>query len=124
MGAGVQTSAYAFYLRFPQVFTDILLFSLCGSLGQLVILYNIREYGSLVNTIVTVTRCAVHALVVSPALFTPSLCLSRACRKFLTIIVSVVYYNHSMSVTKWAGAVVVFMGLGLEAYHSYQRKHR
>lgn len=94
------TRALSFYQRFPQLLTDLLLFSACGSLGQLVILYNIREYGSLVNTIITVTR------------------------KFLTIIVSVVVYNHPMSFTKWLGACLVFCGLVLEAYHSYKRKHK
>lgn len=56
MSLCVQTNALNFIGMFPQVVSDIVLFSLCGSLGQLAILYNIREYGSLVNTIVTVTR--------------------------------------------------------------------
>jgi UDP-galactose transporter B1 len=43
--------------RFPEVLTDVLLFSFAGAVGQLVIFYNIREFGSVASTTITVTRC-------------------------------------------------------------------
>lgn len=119
----LQTLALAFYNKFPQVLFDIILFSICGSVGQLAILYNIREFGSLVNTIVTVTRWGALSLLCMPVSL-PLLSLLLPCRKFLTIIISVVYYSHPMTPLKWAGTVFVFTGLASEAYRSYKKKHK
>ena len=54
--APVQTEAMELIARFPEALWDVLLFSLCGALGQLVIFYNIREFGSVASTTITVTR--------------------------------------------------------------------
>jgi hypothetical protein len=69
---------------------DVLLFCLCGAVGQLFIFATIKRFGSLLNTLVTTTRkffnillsgaplsmlpsCAAHALCVVPAEIFPSI---------------------------------------------------
>ena len=43
-----------------------------------------------------------------------------SCRKFLTIVLSVVRFGHPMSLLKWSGVTFVFGGLIMEAAHKYQ----
>jgi hypothetical protein len=52
----VQTSAVALVQRFPDALFDLLVFATMGAVGQLVIFYNIREFGSVASTTITVTR--------------------------------------------------------------------
>ena len=52
----MQTSAVALVQRFPDALFDLLVFATMGAVGQLVIFYNIREFGSVASTTITVTR--------------------------------------------------------------------
>lgn len=66
---------------------DILLFCLCGAIGQLFIFYTIRRFGSLVNTLITTTR------------------------KFFNILMSVVWNGNPLLPQQWIAVGMVFLGL-------------
>ncbi|KAF9585894.1 UDP-galactose transporter [Lunasporangiospora selenospora] len=85
-------SALAFCQTHPAIIKDIVMFSICGALGQCFIFYTLEKYGSLSLVTVTVTR------------------------KLFTILLSVVAYGHHLNVEQWLMVAVVFSGIGLEAY--------
>jgi solute carrier family 35 (UDP-galactose transporter), member B1 len=37
-------------------------------------------------------------------------------RKLFTMVLSVIVYNHKLTLGQWAGAAVVFAGIGVEAW--------
>ncbi|KAF9171167.1 UDP-galactose transporter [Mortierella sp. AD011] len=86
------TDALTFCQTHPAIIKDIVMFSICGALGQCFIFYTLEKYGSLSLVTVTVTR------------------------KLFTILLSVVAYDHKLNLHQWLMVVVVFMGIGLEAY--------
>lgn len=67
--------------------TYLLLFCLCGAVGQLFIFFSIRRFGTLVTTIVTTTR------------------------KFFNILLSVLWLGTPLSGQQWAAVAMVFSGL-------------
>ncbi|KAG0313700.1 UDP-galactose transporter [Dissophora globulifera] len=85
-------SAIAFCQTHPAIIKDIIMFSICGAVGQCFIFYTLEQYGSLSLVTVTVTR------------------------KLFTILLSVVAYGHELNLEQWACVAVVFSGIGLEAY--------
>ncbi|KAF8926602.1 UAA transporter [Dissophora ornata] len=85
-------SAITFCQTHPAIIKDIIMFSICGALGQCFIFYTLQHYGSLSLVTVTVTR------------------------KLFTILLSVVAYDHELNLQQWAMVAVVFSGIGLEAY--------
>ncbi len=80
----------------PEVLFDILIFCLCGCLGQIVMFGLIKDYGSLMWITVSVTR------------------------QLFTILLSVLIFNHSMNSLQWLGISLVFVGLGIEIFFSYR----
>jgi UDP-galactose transporter B1 len=85
------TEAIAFSLRFPESIYDILLFGLFGSIGQLFIFYTLERFGSLILVTVNVTR------------------------KMFSMLLSIFWFNHSMSTGQWLAVLTVFGGIGLDA---------
>uniref|UniRef100_A0A7S1V8E9 Sugar phosphate transporter domain-containing protein n=1 Tax=Sexangularia sp. CB-2014 TaxID=1486929 RepID=A0A7S1V8E9_9EUKA len=73
-------------------------FALCSAIGQIFIYHTVRSYGSLATSIVTTTR------------------------KFFTIIVSVMWFGHSLSTSQWTAVAVVFAGLMLHVYLGHAAK--
>lgn len=71
---------------------DLLLFCLCGAIGQLFIFFTIRRYGSLVTTIVTTTR------------------------KFFNILLSVLWVGNPLLPQQWLAVGMVFSGLLTSTY--------
>jgi solute carrier family 35 (UDP-galactose transporter), member B1 len=67
--------------------TYLLLFCLCGAVGQLFIFFSIRRFGTLVTTIVTTTR------------------------KFFNILLSVLWLGTPLLAQQWAAVAMVFSGL-------------
>jgi solute carrier family 35 (UDP-galactose transporter), member B1 len=80
-------SAVNFCKKFPEVQQHLLLFCLCAAVGQCFIFYLIKEFGSLVNVTITITR------------------------KFFSILISVVLFAHPVAYWQWFGIVSVFAGL-------------
>lgn len=79
----------------PRVLVDTALFGLCGALGQVFIFHTLETYGSLILVTVTVTR------------------------KMVSMLLSVVWFNHSLTVGQWVGVGAVFGGIGAEAAFKY-----
>lgn len=88
------SAALAFVATHRGIARDILLFSVCGALGQLFIFRTLALFGSL--TLVTIT----------------------VSRKMITMLLSVVVFHHALSKGQVAGVAAVFGGIGLEAYIS------
>jgi len=87
---GELTRTLSFCRTHPSVWTDIFLFSLCGGLGQLFIFYTLEKFGSLVLVTVTVTR------------------------KMLSIVLSVLWFGHQLSMQQWLSVAVSFAGIAFE----------
>jgi UDP-galactose transporter B1 len=83
------------FLRCPGLRRDILLFGLCASTGQLLIFTVMREFGSLLWITVSITR------------------------KFITVVSSIVLFNHSIQPAQWAAVGAVFLGTILEVVMNY-----
>ena len=80
------SQATGFAERHPTVIAHTLAFSACGAAAQLVIYVSVRSFGSFTTSFITISR------------------------KFATILLSVVIYNHSLSRAQWAGVALVFAG--------------
>ncbi|EFN58849.1 hypothetical protein CHLNCDRAFT_34185 [Chlorella variabilis] len=86
---------------------DVLLFCLCGAVGQLFIFATIKRFGSLLNTLVTTTR------------------------KFFNILLSVLWNANPLLPQQWAAVVLVFSGLLVSSWtksrrhakHAPEKKH-
>ncbi|KAG9285393.1 hypothetical protein G9A89_010868 [Geosiphon pyriformis] len=92
--------ALAFCHEYPAVITDILLFSLCGALGQCFIFFTLQNFGSLFLVTITVTR------------------------KLFTMLLSVFWFDHHLTVGQWLAVALVFTGIGLEAVVKQAEKWR
>jgi solute carrier family 35 (UDP-galactose transporter), member B1 len=84
--------AIAFLTRHPPVLKDVLAFCACGAIGQLFIYATLERFSSLLLVTVTVTR------------------------KMLTMLLSVVWFGHSLGKGQWLGVGLVFGGIAAEAY--------
>lgn len=85
-------SALAFARTFPAVVGDVLLFGLCGALGQVFVFHTLEAYGSLTLVTVTVTR------------------------KLFTILLSLFWFNHALRSIQWLCVALVFAALLLESF--------
>ncbi|CAI2182417.1 2635_t:CDS:1 [Funneliformis geosporum] len=86
-------NAIEFCIKYPKVLEDILLFSLCGALGQCFIFFTLKNFGSLFLVTITVTR------------------------KLFTILLSIFWFEHHLNVEQWFAVLLVFFGIGLEAFN-------
>lgn len=85
-------TALDFIKLHPSVKVPLAQYSLTGSLGQLFIFETLQHFGSLTLVTITLTR------------------------KLFTMILSVIVYKHKLTLGQWAGAAVVFAGIGVEAW--------
>ncbi len=92
------STAVQFISEYPAVLYDIILFGICGAFGQLFIFYTLEHFGSLVLVTVTVTR------------------------KMLSMLLSVIWFNHKLGLGQWVGIICVFGGVGSEAYLKYKQQ--
>ncbi len=86
------SAAFSFMHAHPRIVVDILAFAFCGAMGQLAIFYTLEKFGSLVLVTVTLTR------------------------KMFTMLLSVIWFNHPLSLGQYAGVSLVFGGIIFEAY--------
>lgn len=94
--------ALHFCARHPRIITDILLSCVFMTVGQIFIFWTITSYGTLVNSIITTTR------------------------KFFTILISVVRFQHDVTAVQWAGIALVFVALiwdVIESFRAERAKH-
>ncbi|PRT54875.1 UDP-galactose transporter 1 [Wickerhamiella sorbophila] len=80
-----------FVKNHPAVLRDIFLFGLCGAIGQIFIFLTLEKFGSLVLVTTTVTR------------------------KMMSMLLSVVMFNHRLVGLQWVGVGLVFTGVIGEA---------
>lgn len=92
------TTAIKLIQLHPRILLDILAFSVSGAIGQIFIFLTLSMHGSLILVTITVTR------------------------KLFTMLLSVVWFNHSLSMGQWIGVGLVFGGIGLEAYWTRKAK--
>lgn len=83
--------ALEFISRHPAVGKDISAFAACGAIGQVFIFFTLAKFSSLLLVTITVTR------------------------KMLTMLLSVVWFGHSLGLGQWVGVSLVFGGVGAEA---------
>ena len=91
-------TAIQFVIRHIEILYEILLFCILSAAGQYCILYTLFKFDSLVLTTITTTR------------------------KFFTILISILYYGHSLSLNQWIGVFIVFFGLALDIKNKQLRK--
>eukprot|EP00884_Botryococcus_braunii_P000214 jgi/Botrbrau1/10193/Bobra.116_1s0009.1 len=89
----------AFCQEHPEAARDILLFCICGAIGQLFIFFTIRTFGSLINTLITTTR------------------------KFFNILLSVIWNGNPLLPQQWVAVSLVFAGLLLSSLAKSKKKH-
>ncbi|KAL9579389.1 MAG: hypothetical protein Q9212_005136 [Teloschistes hypoglaucus] len=92
------SSALTFIRTHPSVGKDILLFAVCGAVGQIFIYYTLAKFSSLLLVTVTVTR------------------------KMLTMMLSVLWFGHRLSGMQWVGVGLVFGGVGAEGWIQRREK--
>ncbi|CDZ98617.1 UDP-galactose transporter related protein [Phaffia rhodozyma] len=86
------SSFLSFLSTHPDLLKPLVGYSVTGALGQLFIFETLGEFGSLTLVMVTVTR------------------------KLFTMMLSVVLFDHQLTLGQWLGAAVVFLGIGVEAW--------
>lgn len=90
------STALAFIARHPQVVRDLFGYAAAGAIGQVAIFETLQRFGSLTLVSITVTR------------------------KLFTMLLSLVVYSHKLTTLQWAGVLLVFVGLGVEAHKKRQ----
>ncbi|THV03829.1 UAA transporter [Dendrothele bispora CBS 962.96] len=98
-GKSEMAAALEFIRTHPGILRSLLEFSVTGALGQLFIFETLKSFGSLTLVMITLTR------------------------KMFTMILSVVVYNHQLTLGQWAGAAVVFGGISVEAFVKRKEIH-
>jgi solute carrier family 35 (UDP-galactose transporter), member B1 len=81
---------FDYCVSFPDVLFDIGLFAGLSAAGQLFIFWGLQRFGAVTLTVVTTTR------------------------KFMTVIVSILWFNHSLSSTQLLCLLLVFSGTSLD----------
>ncbi|KAH6815715.1 UDP-galactose transporter 3 [Perilla frutescens var. frutescens] len=92
--------AVQFCQNHPEAAWDILLYCLCGAVGQNFIFLTISQFGSLTNTTITTTR------------------------KFVSIVVSSLLSGNPLSEKQWTSVVMVFSGLSFQIYLKWKKVQR
>lgn len=89
-----------FCQRHPAAAWDMMLFCLCGALGQLFVFLTIKLFSSLVTTLVCTTR------------------------KFFSILFSVLVNGNPLLPEQWAAAAMVFSGLIASSFVTRRQKRK
>jgi len=87
LSSGQVGPAIAFVMRHPDCMMNILTLSAASTMGQLFILYTIKEYGALLFATIMTTR------------------------QFLSILLSCIVFAHPLTWQQWVGTGVVFSAL-------------
>lgn len=92
------SQAFEFVGRHPSVMGDVIILSTAAMLGQLCILYTIREFGALLFATIMTTR------------------------QFISILLSCIIFMHPLTVPQWGGTCMVFGALYYNAFLKASRK--
>ena len=102
--------AFAFIHSHPSVVIPLAQFALTGAFGQLFIFETLQHFGSLTLVYVFISYLCIR---LTDAAIIRTITLTR---KLFTMLLSVVVYNHQLSLGQWLGATVVFAGISVEAF--------
>ncbi|CAM9854998.1 unnamed protein product [Chrysoparadoxa australica] len=94
-GQGLE--GFKFCHQNPVILQHLIGFASAAALGQNFIYFTIKNFNPLVCTTITTTR------------------------KFFTILCSVIWFRHPMSVQQWSGVALVFAGIGGEMVGKYHK---
>jgi len=87
------------YLQeYPDVINQLLLMGLLGAMGQSFIFYTIANFSPLILSIIT------------------------SCRKFMTVIASILYYSHPVNDNQKYAIALVFGGIAVEMFLGKKKK--
>lgn len=92
------TEAFEFIQRHPSVMGDVVVLSTAAMLGQLCILYTIREFGALLFATIMTTR------------------------QFISILLSCIIFMHPLTLPQWGGTCLVFGALYYNSFLKAARK--
>lgn len=95
--SGQLTYSIDFITKYPIVLKEILLYSICGAIGQIFIFVTLANFGSLILIMVTVTR------------------------KMMSMLISVFLFGHDLTYGQWFALFLVFGGIGFEAYYKLNK---
>lgn len=122
-GGGELYAALGFLARHPGAWWHVLGFGLCGAVGQVFICKSFFLSTQASPPTCLSTFLLTHApLFLTQTVYTVAnfgsvtLVTVTVTRKMLTMILSVVYYGHSLNHKQWMGVGLVFGGIGFEAY--------
>ncbi|KAI5961608.1 HUT1 [Candida pseudojiufengensis] len=94
------TKTLQFGQKYPELIYDILIFAGCGAIGQVFIFIILEKFDSIILITATVTR------------------------KMLSMILSVLLFGHYLNLNQWIGVLLVFSGIGYEAYTKLKSKKK
>mmetsp|Transcript_19911 Transcript_19911/g.28996 ORF Transcript_19911/g.28996 Transcript_19911/m.28996 type:complete len:354 (-) Transcript_19911:597-1658(-) len=97
-GSGQGVTGTLFFYRHPEALKDGFFFCLASAVGQNFIFYTVRNLSALTCTTITTTR------------------------KFFTLLVSLVFFKHSLNMRQVSAVVLVFTGIIWETVHKHQKK--
>ncbi|CAM6128091.1 unnamed protein product [Calypogeia fissa] len=89
--------AVQFCREHPEAAYDVLMFCLCGAIGQNFIFLTISRFGALTNTTITTTR------------------------KFVSILVSALWNGNPLTYEQWGGVMMVFFGLSYQIFLKWRK---
>lgn len=92
--SGEFLKAIEFISLYPTILLNLILLALASPLGQFFIYQMIHDFGSLTTSIITTTR------------------------KFFSIIISIFWFGHELSLIQWICVFVVFISLGFDLLDS------
>ncbi|CAG9332965.1 unnamed protein product [Blepharisma stoltei] len=95
-----ETPLFTYLYQYPGILWDIFKFGFMSAIGQMFIFRGVKVLGALTLSIITTTR------------------------KFMTVILSIIYYNHSLNGYQWVSLLLVFSGTGMDFYLSLTRKDK
>jgi len=98
VGSSQLVPSFSFMFKYPALFFDAFVLSLCAMFGQQVIYYIIKEFGALVFATAMTTR------------------------QFVGILLSCAIYVHPLTWGQWAGTAVVATALYYKALMSSHKK--
>ncbi|OMJ82659.1 hypothetical protein SteCoe_16582 [Stentor coeruleus] len=85
-----------YLIEYPDILLDIFYFGITSAIGQTFIFWALRIFGPLSLSIITTIR------------------------KYLTVLVSIIWFSHSLSNLQWACMVIVFSGTFMDIMVSYK----
>lgn len=94
---GAWRHSIEYYSHDPSVVRQLVFVNVAVGLGQVGIFVTVTHFSSIVTTIITTTR------------------------KFLTILVSVLFFGHQFDAFQWTSIAMVFSGLYLAIYNAIQK---